>query len=215
MERVISRPLHRRLRPGRTDVGAALATHATAASAAFGFPSDAGRVADAADPADAMRRLDISNYLPGDLLVKMDVASMHHALEVRSPMLDRRLARRALAIPTEWHVGPISGGVHRRTKSLLRTLAARVIGPPAHRPKQGFAIPVDAWFRSNTGGLGTLLGDALGRQDPFGGLDVDPSAARAIHRAHLDGRRDHGMALFTLLGLAVWAERFPELAAEG
>ncbi len=167
--------------------------HATA-----GPPPWPVRHPTAIDAAATLRDLDLSHYLPGDLMAKMDTASMAVALEVRSPMLDRDLVALATAIPMAMH---LRGG----TKRLLRELARPILGPAADRPKQGFAIPLAAWLRDRRGGLGGRLADLLACREPFGGLPIDPSSARELAQEHLSGRRDHAAILFALIVLDGWA----------
>jgi len=156
-------------------------------------------------PLRALREFDLAHYLPDDLLLKVDTASMAVALEVRSPLLDRRVAALALdsSVATLLNAPPCRG-----RKALLRAVLRRHL--PADLvdgPKRGFAIPIGRWWREDFGGLGTLLQDALGRSTPFGSLPIDETAARRMLAAHLEGRADHGQRLFALLSLAIWSSR--------
>jgi asparagine synthase (glutamine-hydrolysing) len=152
------------------------------------------------DPMQALRRIDLASYLPDDLLMKVDTASMAVPLEVRAPYLDRDLVRAVLAAPT-WQLVP--GG---QRKGLLRSIARRHL-PAAivDRPKMGFAIPIGEWFREDHAGLGTLLRDHLEGPDAFGPVPVRPAAARRLLDEHMGGVADHGQRLFTLLTLSIWA----------
>jgi len=86
--------------------------------------------------------LDVERYLPDDLLVKLDVASMAHSLEARSPFLDRELMEAASALPASYK---LAGGT---TKRVLRRAVGRLLPPDVvDGPKRGFGIPLDAWFR--------------------------------------------------------------------
>ncbi len=152
----------------------------------------------AADAAATLRGLDLAHYLPGDLMAKMDIASLAVALEVRSPLLDRDVVALATAIPMAVH---LRGG----TKRLLRDLARPILGPAADRPKQGFAIPLAAWLRDRRRGLGAHLADTLASPEAFGGLPIDRTAARDLAEEHVSGRRDHAAILFALVVLAGWA----------
>ncbi|MHC4809559.1 MAG: asparagine synthetase B family protein [Planctomycetota bacterium] len=180
MERLAPRPVTDRLRPS-------------------GGPPPWSVLHPSPDEAAAtLRRLDLANYLPGDLMAKMDTASMSVALEVRSPLLDRDLVRIAAAIPMQAH---LRGG----TKRLLRDLARPILGSAADRPKQGFAIPLAGWLADRRSGLGARLADVLASGSPFGGLPIDLEAARSLGAEHVAGRRDHAAILFALLVLAGWA----------
>ncbi|MCS4505799.1 asparagine synthase (glutamine-hydrolyzing) [Arhodomonas aquaeolei] len=140
-------------------------------------------------------------YLPDDNLVKVDRASMAVALETRVPLLDRRVVEYA------WHL-PLSMKVRDgRSKWILRRLLDRYV-PPAlmDRPKSGFSVPVDDWLR------GPLRdwADALLAPERLAGeglLDADAVSRR--WREHLGGRRNHGLALWTVLMFEAWYEALP------
>ncbi len=147
---------------------------------------------------------DFHNYLPGDLLRKTDTASMSVGLEVRCPFLDSSLAAAAQHCPIS---ELMPGGI---PKGLLRRVAARHL--PAditQRRKQGFAIPIGDWFRSNHGGLKTLLIDAIGSADPFPqtllGLTINRRYVERLVHEHMLGLRDHAQRLYVLMVMAMWA----------
>jgi asparagine synthase (glutamine-hydrolysing) len=147
-----------------------------------------------------LRDLDIGQYLPNDLLRKVDTASMAVALEVRCPFLDRDLAAFVLAMPID---DLIPGG---KRKGLLRNIARKYL--PAEvvdRPKMGFAIPIGEWFRSDYGSMKTLLLDHLQSAEPFGPISLNRKAVRRFIDEHMSGKRDHGQRLFALLTLSIWA----------
>jgi asparagine synthase (glutamine-hydrolysing) len=149
---------------------------------------------------------DFATYLPDDLLRKADGASMSVALELRAPLLDSTIVRRAQATPAEMLR---RGG---RPKGLLRQLAAELLPLRAHRrPKRGFAAPVGTWFRTDFGGLRTLLLDATGAVDAFPadflGVELSRSEIVRIRDAHLGGKEDHSQRLFALLVLALWCRQ--------
>ncbi len=146
---------------------------------------------------------DFACYLPGDLLRKVDAASMAVALEVRCPMLDSGLVRACLGA-SEASLMP-----EGERKGLLRAVARRhVPAEVVDRPKQGFAVPLARWFREDFGGLGTLLGDVLGGADPFPenvlGFRVDRRSVGRMVDEHRGLVRDHSQGLFALLSLALW-----------
>ncbi|HRQ74859.1 MAG TPA: asparagine synthase (glutamine-hydrolyzing) [Phycisphaerales bacterium] len=151
------------------------------------------------DPMQSLRKFDVANYLPDDLLVKVDTASMAVALEVRVPFLDRELVQAALAAPT-WQLVP-SG----RRKGLLREMARKYLPDEiVDRPKMGFAIPIGEWFRSDFGGMRALLLDYLHADQPFGTVELNTDAVKRLVEEHLAGGRDHSQRLFVLLTLAIW-----------
>lgn len=151
------------------------------------------------DPLAALRLWDINHYLPGDLLRKVDTASMTCALEVRCPFLDRDLASAVLAMPID---DLIPGG---KRKGLLRKIARKYLPREVvDRPKMGFAIPVGEWFRSDYGGMKTLLMDHLTSAEPFGPISLNRKEVQRFIDEHMSGRRDHSLRLFTLLTLSIW-----------
>jgi len=94
-----------------------------------------------------MQYLDFASYLPSDILVKVDRASMWTSLEVRAPFLDHRLVEFALSLPAHYHVG--------HTGKLLLKRAMRGLLPEVilDRPKMGFGMPLDRWFRTSLRGF--------------------------------------------------------------
>ena len=153
------------------------------------------------------QHFDLNVYLPGDLMRKTDTASMACPIEVRSPYLDRTLAASVLPLSA----GVLGGPSGRERKGLLRAIARRHL--PAEvidRPKQGFAIPIGAWFRSDFGSMRQCLYDHLDRPEPFGGLDsglIDRGCVQRWLREHDHRRRDHSQRLFALLSLSVWCKQ--------
>ncbi len=151
--------------------------------------------------ADA-RQDDFDNYLPQDLMRKVDTATMAVALEVRSPLLERDVVFAALRAT----LAEVEAGQGR--KGLLREVARKLI--PAEmvdRPKQGFAIPIGRWITENFGGLRDLAEAAFGPSghgpDLFGAV-VDRVAARAMLDEHTAGKGDYGQRLYSLMVLWVW-----------
>ncbi|MDP1661775.1 MAG: asparagine synthase (glutamine-hydrolyzing) [Phycisphaerales bacterium] len=168
--------------------------------------------------ADAAMNEDIHAYLPDDLMRKSDTASMRTALEVRSPFLDPLLS--AVARNATLHSLMPWG----QRKGLLRAVARRHL--PAHivdRPKMGFAIPIGEWFRSDYGGMRTLLLDHMNSAEPFGppslGIDLNMAYVRQMLDEHLGtGKsgmvtRDHSQRLYMLLVLSIWARWLGSLRA--
>ena len=132
-----------------------------------------------------LQRADVAEYLPHDILAKVDRMSMAHGLEVRAPFLQPAVAELALSLPAELRCG-ITG----RPKRLLRELARRTYGPEvADAPKQGFSIPIHQWLR---GPLRDTAEELLS-ENALRAIDVlEPSAVRAVWQDHLAGRRSHG-----------------------
>lgn len=170
---------------------------------------DTRRVGDGA--ALPWNAFDAECYLPGDLMMKSDMASMHSALEVRSPMLARCFSQRAMATSIRRRL-PLG-----QRKGLLREVARKHLPSDlVDRKKMGFAIPVGEWFRSDFGGMRTLLLDHLQAPEPFGpsslGIDLDAQAIRVMLDEHLGTvksgliTRDHSQRLYMLLVLSIWAK---------
>jgi asparagine synthase (glutamine-hydrolysing) len=151
-------------------------------------------------PLAAYQLLDFETYLPGDLLTKVDRCTMAHGVESRAPFLQAALVEHALSLPESARLRGVTG------KWVLRQVAADLL--PADlvaRRKQGFSPPFSAWAR---GPLRGVVVDALSpaRVRAAGVLDVE--AVQRLLRGHLDGREDRGRALWTVLSLQCWAERW-------
>ncbi|MBC7541993.1 MAG: asparagine synthetase B, partial [Candidatus Sericytochromatia bacterium] len=141
---------------------------------------------------------DIRHYLPDDLLVKADIGTMAHGLEVRSPFLDEELVDFAVRLPQGLRWQGWSG------KLLLRRWgAARLPETLWQRRKQGFAVPLARWFRED---LASLAAQELGRADPKGLLD--PVAMLQLLDEHVAGRADHSQLLWALLVWQLWWRRW-------
>ena len=162
----------------------------------------------ASDALESLRSFDVDNYLPFDLLTKVDTASMACGLEVRCPFLDRDLARAALCMPIEQLM---PGG---QRKGLLRNIARKYLPKEiVDRPKMGFAIPIGEWFRNDDlphkgSGMRTLLLDHLNSAEPFGPIQLNRKAVQRFIDEHMACKRDHGQRLFTLLTLSIWSNLF-------
>jgi asparagine synthase (glutamine-hydrolysing) len=168
-----------------------LASQEAVVAVAMGRP---GRVLDRAVIAD------LHTNLPEKLLVKVDRATMAWSLEARAPLLDHRLMEFALALSVDRRIG-FRGG-----KTLVRSLAAPFLPPEIlDRPKQGFDLPLGAWFRSE---LGDRFRDLVLGHDAWTSSQLDLTAARRIFDDHVSGRADRGQELWTLLQLELWGRRW-------
>lgn len=161
-----------------------------------------------ADHLSRLQYLDIKTYLVDDILVKVDRASMAVSLEVRCPILDHKFMELAARIPSSLKLKEGQGKFIFK-KALAGVLPAEVLT----RRKQGFAVPLAAWFR---GELKEMSGDLLLASDPLGILRSDTVAA--IWKQHQSGLRDHSTPLWSLLMYRLWQQKFlhtpvPELAS--
>ena len=103
-----------------------------------------GRLTAGATPLDRLLALNIDTYLLDDLLVKMDRMSMAHGLEVRSPFLDTDAARVRRPSPPRLKVRGLS------LKRVLKRAVAELLPEEIlSRPKRGFGVPLDRWFRED------------------------------------------------------------------
>lgn len=155
---------------------------------------------DSREPLDCMACADINTYLSEELLVKIDRATMAHGLEGRSPFLDHVFMEWAARLPSSFKYA-------RGTRKRIIKAACAGLFPKGFldRPKTGFAVPLDAWFRGPLGGMARerLLHGPLG---PTGLLDM--GTVGHILDDHRRGVRAHGELIWRLLMLALWMERF-------
>jgi asparagine synthase (glutamine-hydrolysing) len=161
-----------------------------------------GAVREAWDNADAdglidhMLATDSEVYLPGDLLAKLDISSMHYSLEARSPLLDHELMELAAS-------GPDDLKVRGKEKKVGFRAALRGWIPDEilDRPKRGFELPIADWLR---GDLGSFARDVLlDPQTRERGL-LNAAYAGDLLKRHLEGREDHSRQIWTLLVLELW-----------
>lgn len=143
------------------------------------------------DPLSLIQYLDMKTYLPGDILTKVDRASMAHALEVRVPLLDHKLVEWLSGLPSslKLHNGE---GKYLFKKALEPYLPNEIL----YRSKKGFAIPLAAWFR---GPLRSRLRQALASPALADSGMFNMKEVNALVEEHQSGRREHSTALWTLL----------------
>jgi len=142
-----------------------------------------------------MMLVDVATYLPGDILTKVDRASMAVSLEARVPLLDHALVEFALGLPAALKIRD-GAGKHVFRRAIRGLVPSEVL----EHPKLGFAVPLGPWFR---GPLRHRI-DQLATAD--GGLYdfLDRTAVRRLAREHLLRRRDHSAALWRALVLQLW-----------
>jgi asparagine synthase (glutamine-hydrolysing) len=150
--------------------------------------------------AEKMMYWDALFYLPGDILTKVDRASMAVSLEARAPLLDRRIYEYAWRLPEKFKIR------NGRGKWLLRQVLARHV--PAEyfeRPKQGFAVPVAAWLR---GPLRDWAEDLLSEKKMGDAGILDVKTIRESWAQHLAGHGSNGQKLRNVLMLQAWRGRW-------
>lgn len=149
---------------------------------------------------DATLLTDQMTYLPNDLLVKVDIASMANSLEARSPFLDHHLIEFAASLPESLKMKRF------RTKSLLKKIAARLVPSDViYRRKMGFGVPVGHWLR---GEMKDFLRDALLSDKALNRGIIRGEKIRQYVDEHIDGKFDHSFQVWTLLMLELWFQRF-------
>jgi len=150
----------------------------------------------AGNPVERMLYIANATCLPDDLLVKMDIASMAVALEVRSPLLDHKLIELFASFPVDLKV---RGG---ETKFLLKKMAEEKLPHDLlYRRKQGFDLPIREWM---AGPMRGFVMDALSSADPALGEHLRLDAAKAIAKEHAAGS-NHKNILWRLVMLALWS----------
>ena len=151
------------------------------------------------DIVDAALALDVATYLPDDLLVKVDIATMAHALEARSPMVDHVFMEFAAALPSHMKLRGLT------TKYLLKR-AARPLLPAAviDRPKMGFGVPLDRWLRHELRDMAYDL--LLSRRAIERGIFRE-AAVRRLLDEHGSGRSQWHLQLWSLLFLEMGFRR--------
>lgn len=154
-------------------------------------------------PVEWMMAADTLDYLPSDVLTKVDRASMNASLETRAPFLDRRTVEAAWSLDLEDRVHSGQGKVVLR-QILYRHVPQTLI----ERPKQGFAVPIDRWLRGPLYGWADAL---LDRSRLEAAQVLDPSSVAALWQEHNAGHKNRGQVLWSILMLQQWLERWTSM----
>ena len=156
--------------------------------------------ADGTGVVDAALLTDTMTYLPNDLLVKVDIASMAVSLEARSPFLDHHVIEFAASLPENLKLRGLT------TKYILKRVLNKLL--PAEnlkRPKMGFGVPIGHWFR---GEMQSFLRERLLAEKALNRGFFKPATVARMVEEHTGGERDWAPQLWTLLMLELWFERF-------
>ena len=150
------------------------------------------------NPVQRAQYADLQIYLANDVLVKVDRMTMQHSVEVRSPLLDRRVIELAFRIPVHKKMPGL------RSKFLLRQLARKRLPPQiATLPKHGFDAPIAQWLAGPC--AARFQDEVLAPQSPVRDL-LDIAVVRRLFTSHQRGRADHGQALWAIWMLARWSD---------
>ncbi len=168
--------------------------------------TDAARRARTGSITEAMMFMDSVLYLPDDILVKVDRASMGVGLEARVPLLDHRLYEYAWSLPLSWKVNGQTG------KRPLRQIVERHVPKRLlDRPKMGFGIPLQDWLRGPLRDWAeALMAEERLRREGF----FRPEPIRAKWAEHLDGRRNWSYYLWDILMFQAWLDEHNGTLAE-
>ena len=149
---------------------------------------------------DSVLAADVESYLPNDLLVKMDVATMANSMEARSPFLDHKVMEFCARLPVEYKIRG------RTLKYLLRKVAVDLV-PAANikRRKMGFGVPVGTWMKNGQLSFvkDTLLSPRALKRGYF-----RPGTVEALVNGHSAAQQDYSQQLWALVWLEIWHQQF-------
>jgi len=149
------------------------------------------------DFVNRMLFMDFRTYLPDDLMVKMDIASMANSLETRSPFLDHEFVETVFRMPGDWKLKGLRG--HKWI--LKRAFEDKLPDMIRRRGKMGFGIPLGPWFR---GRLKSYWEEQVLSPDAVSGCYFNREAVETLWHQHQTAKRDHGYRLWALLMLELW-----------
>ncbi len=162
------------------------------------------------DSLNRMMAADLASYMAEDLLVKVDRMSMAHSLECRSPLLDSDVVTLALQIPSTLKIGGPLISRNQRTpvggKWILRE-AFRDRFPEGflERPKQGFGVPLERWFKSH---MRDLLYERVLSGTVLQSKRFNLKSLHGLVEEHIEGRANHASTLWALLVLSSWGQHY-------
>lgn len=137
--------------------------------------------------------------LPDDMLTKVDLMSMAHGLEVRSPFLDPRVVDQVFPLDWRWKLAG-----WKKKHMLVEAYKDDLPALLHNRPKKGFEVPVGPWLR---GPLNEMARDLIANDDCFFGRILSREGARKTLEEHTSGRADHNFCLWALVSLLAWQQQ--------
>jgi asparagine synthase (glutamine-hydrolysing) len=172
----------------------------TQAADATGILAEWFKRANGIGVVDAMLLTDQMTYLPNDLLVKVDIATMAVSLEARSPFLDHHVIEFAASLPQNLKLRRLT------SKYLLKKVLRKLLpSENLKRRKMGFGVPVGHWFR---GKMQPFLREVLLSEKALRRGLFQPDEVKQLIELHVRGERDYSQQLWTLLMLELWFNRF-------
>ena len=173
----------------------------------FRILEDLYRKANNPDFLDKTFYVDIMTYLPDDLLVKMDIATMSNSLEARSPFLDHKLMEFSASIPSNLKLKGLT------SKYILKKALKKALPPQiVHRGKMGFGVPIAHWFRNE---LKDYLYEVLLDEVSLKRGYFNENYIKQLLDEHCQGGCDHGHRLWALLNLELWHRMFIDRIPDG
>jgi len=147
---------------------------------------------------EEMMLRDLSIYMPQDILLKVDRASMANSLEVRAPFLDHKLVELAFNLPLSWHRS-FQGNKFMLKKTFQKTTPSDIW----RKKKQGFGVPISEWLRAD---MGVQLSELIGSFD----CPISPDHARELLKQHRAHKADHGFQLWQIYVYYLWLANKPK-----
>ncbi|MBN3039100.1 MAG: asparagine synthase (glutamine-hydrolyzing) [Candidatus Omnitrophica bacterium] len=166
----------------------------------YDYILDLAQQAESESSSEKAMQVDVNSYLPEDLCVKMDIATMANSLEARSPFLDHKVMEFAASLPLNYKLH----GLEQKyiLKQVARDLLPKEI---LKRKKQGFGVPIDRWFRSE---LKDFTRDVLLSQESISRGYFNKEYINNILDEHISGEFNHGARIWDLLNLEIWHKTF-------
>ena len=175
-------------------------THELQNHDAFQYANQVLRHANHLDPVSRLQYLDTLQYLPFDILTKVDRMSMANSLEVRAPLLDYRLVEYLATLPVSFKL------INGVTKYIFRKLCEPLLPTSIlQKPKQGFAIPKDQWFRTE---LRQYAQEILLDPKTISRGYFRKDTVTKLLRHHVSGQRDYSSWIWCLIVLEMWHRTF-------